>query len=249
MGTSDGYAANRAVLYAASLMLLSSCGGNSCIGLGECGTASGPPPVSISGTAATGKALANATVSLNCAQGAGTVLSDSGGNYAISFNGAPPCIVTATSAGTTLHSVAFAGGVFNTTPETELVLVYLAAQLGTSESSLIANFAGNGQFQSVLGSQSDVLAAQSAVVANLQSAYSLTLAVPAFLTTPFVTGQAGVDSDLVALQNAGAIDSNGMPGGAAVSQLTAAGQAHPLVVASTSSSGSGAGVTSMGADR
>jgi hypothetical protein len=242
MGVKDGHLASsiRGALYTASFTLLSSCGGNACIGLDGCGGGSGLPAVSISGTAATGKALTSATVSVSCAQGSGAALSDSGGNYTISLNGTPPCVVTATSAGTTLHSVAFAGGTFNTTPETELMLVYLAAQLGTSESSLIANFAGNGQFQQVLASQSDVLAAQSAVVTSLQNAYTLTLSVPAFLTTPFVVGQPGVDSDLVALLNAGALDSNGMPGSAAVSLLSAAGQAHPLAATSAPSSGTAA---------
>jgi hypothetical protein len=239
MGAKEGYLIRsmRGALYTASFTLLSSCGGSACIGFDGCGTGTGLPAVSISGTAATGKALIGATVSVSCTQGSGAALSDNGGNYNISFNGTPPCIVTATSGATTLHSVVFAGGTFNTTPETDLILVYLAAQLGTSESNLIANFAGNAQYQQVLENQSDVLAAQSAVVTSLQSAYSLTLAAPAFLTTPFVVGQPGVDSDLTALQKAGALDSNGMPGSAAVSLVSAAGQAHPLAAASTPKSG------------
>jgi hypothetical protein len=48
---------------------------------------------------------------------------------------------------TMVHSVAFAGGTYNVTPETGLLLSYLAAQLGTNESVLIAGFALNTQFQ------------------------------------------------------------------------------------------------------
>jgi hypothetical protein len=218
----------RATLATASIILLASCGGNSCIGLDTCGTGNAAPTVSVTGTAAIGKALANATLGLSCLGGSGAAMSDSGGNYTVTANGTPPCILTATSGSTTLHAVAYASGTFNVTPETELMLPYLAAQLGTNESTLIANFASTSSFQQALASQSDVLAAQSAVVSNLQASYGLTLAVPAFLTTPFVVGQAGVDSDLTALQNAGALNSSGMPASAAVSLLTAAGQAHPL---------------------
>jgi hypothetical protein len=195
--------------------------------------------VAIAGTAATGRALASAMVSFSCARGSGSTLSDGGGHYSATFNATLPCILTVSSGATTLHSLAFAGGTFNTTPETELMLVYLASQLGTSETSLIAGFPSNSQFQQVLANQTDVLAAQSAVVTNLQQRYAVTLAAPAFLTTPFTVGQAGVDSDLGALATAGAIDSDGMPDPVAVSLLSAAGLAHPFTTTSTPSSGTG----------
>ncbi|WP_069266366.1 hypothetical protein [Paraburkholderia nodosa] len=229
----------RAAMYAASLATLAACGGNACIGLDGCGGTSVTPNVTISGTAATGTAIASATVNLSCAQGSGSTLSDGGGHYAITFNATPACIFSVSSGSVSLHSVAFAGGTFNTTPETELMLVYLASQLGTSESGLIAGFPTNSQYQQVLGNASDVQAAQSAVVTNLQQRYAVTLTVPAFLTTSFTVGQAGVDSDLVTLAAAGAIDANGMPDPAAISLLSAAGAAHPLTATSTPSSGTG----------
>jgi hypothetical protein len=74
----------------------------------------------------------------------------------------------------------------------------------------------------VLANQADILAAQSAVATNLQQRYAVTLTAPAFLTTPFIVGQAGVDSDLGALATAGAIDADGMPDPAAVSLPSAA---------------------------
>ena len=229
----------RAAIGVACLAMLAGCGGNACIGLDGCSGASVTPNVTLAGTAATGRALAGATVSISCVQGSGSTLSDGGGHYSISVNATLPCILTAVSGGTSLHSVAFAGGTFNTTPETELMLVYIASQLGTSESGLITGFPTNPQFQQVLANQADVLAAQSAVVTNLQQRYALTLAVPAFLTTSFTVGQAGVDSDLTALAAAGAIDANGMPDQAAVSLLSSAGLAHPLIATSAPSSGGG----------
>lgn len=228
-----------AALCGASLATLVACGGNSCFSLDGCVGGNGMPNVALSGTAATGKALASAVVSFSCASGSDSTLSDGGGHYSITLSATIPCILTVNSGGTTLHSLAFAGGTFNTTPETELMLVYLASQLGTSEASLIAGFPSNLQFQQVLANQTDVLAAQSAVVTNLQQRYAVTLTAPAFLTTPFIVGQAGVDSDLGALATAGAIDVDGMPDPVAVSLLSAAGLAHPLTTTSTPSSGTG----------
>jgi hypothetical protein len=222
-----------AALCAASLVTLVACGGSVCVGLDGCIGGSAFQNVALSGTAATGKALASAIVSFSCVRGSGATLSDGGGRYSITFNAALPCILTVTSGGTTLHSLAFAGGTFNTTPETELMLVYLASQLGTSETSLIANFPSNSQFQQVLANPTNVLAAQSAVITNLQQRYAVRLTAPAFLTVPFIVGQAGVDSDLGALATAGAIDVNGMPDPAAVSLVSAAGLAHPLTTTST----------------
>jgi hypothetical protein len=226
-----------AAICAASLATLVGCGGSSCIGLDSCGGGTSTPGVALSGTAATGNALASATVSASCAQGSGSTVSDGGGHYAISLNAVLPCILTVTSGGISLHSLAFAGGTFNTTPETELMLVYRASQLGTNESSLLTGFPSNSTYQQVLANQADVQAAQSAVVTNLQQHYALTLTTPAFLTTAFTVGQAGVDSDLDALSAAGAIDANGLPDQAAISLLSAAGLAHPLTTTSTPSSG------------
>jgi hypothetical protein len=208
---------------------LAGCGGSVCIGLNGCTGTVLPPNLTLAGTAATGKALASATISANCAQGAGSTLSDSGGNYSMTLNATLPCVLTAVSGSTTLHSVVFAGGTFNVTPQTDLLLVYLAAQLNTTEAGLIAGFQSNLAFQQVLASQSNVLAAQSAVVTNLQQRYAVTLSAPAFLNTRFIVGQAGVDSDLEALAAAGAIDTNGMPDAAAISLMAAAGAAHPIV--------------------
>jgi hypothetical protein len=216
-----------AALCAACTAALTACGGSFCVGVDGC-VGSPATNLTLAGTAATGKALASATVSVNCAQGAGTALTDGGGNYSVALNATPPCLLTVTSGSTTLHSVAYAGGTFNTTPETDLMLVYLAAQLGTNESGLLTGFATSTTFQQALASPTNVLAAQTAVVTNLQQHYAVTLTTPAFLSTPFVVGQAGVDSDLIALASAGAIDVNGMPDAAAVALLATAGSTHPL---------------------
>lgn len=217
-----------AALCVASGVALSSCSGSVCVGFDGCFDENGGQTIALSGTAATGRALSGAIVHVDCVVGSASTVSDVSGNYSVFFDAVLPCVITASSGGTTLHSLAFAGGTFNTTPETELMLVYLASQLGTDTAHLIAEFPNNGRFQQALESEPDVAAALTAVVTNLQQRYAVTLTAPSFLTTPFVVGQAGVDRDLTALAAAGAIDANGMPDAAAVSLLSQAGAANPL---------------------
>jgi hypothetical protein len=101
-----------AMLLMASVALVAGCGGG---GGGDVGgsassSASSMSMVSIAGTAATGKALANATISIDCAQGSMSVAADASGNYQATLSAVTPCMIAATSGGTVLHSLAFAGG-------------------------------------------------------------------------------------------------------------------------------------------
>jgi enamine deaminase RidA (YjgF/YER057c/UK114 family) len=232
-----------ATLLIASVAVFAGCGGG-----GGGGSANSMSMISVAGTAATGKALANATVSIDCARGSTSVTADANGNYHATLGAVTPCIIAAASGVTTLHSVAFAGGTYNVTPETDLLLSYLAAQLGTNESGLIASFAVNAQFQQMLENQTDVLTAQAAVVQSLQQTYSVALSTPNFLTTSFVAGQPGEDADLEALLGRGAIDANGEPDAAAVTLMANAGAAHPIATspASTTSGTGGTGVGGSG---
>jgi hypothetical protein len=174
-----------------------------------------------------------------------SVAADAKGSYHASFGATMPCLITATSGATTLHSVAFAGGTFNVTPETDLLLSFLAAQLGTNESGLIAGFRTNTRSQQTLQNQTSVMSAQTAVVQNLQQKYGVTLSAPDFLTTAFTVGQPGEDADLEALLARGAIDANGEPDAAAVALVASAGAAHPIAIApGTGASGTGGTGTS-----
>lgn len=201
--------------------------------------------VSLTGTAATGKALANAIINIACVRGSISVAADANGNYHATFAAAMPCLILATSAGTSLHSTAFAGGTYNVTPETDLLLSYLAAQLGTSQSGLIIGFPVNTLFQQTLANQTDVLTAQAAVVQNLQQTSGVALSTPNFLTTPFMVGTSGEDSDLQALLARGAIDANGEPDANAVAMITTAGTTHPIAAPPPASTG-GTGVGGTG---
>jgi hypothetical protein len=230
------------LLLIASVALFAACGG----GGGSGGaSASGMSTVAVTGTAATGKALANATITINCAQGSIAVGADANGNYRATLGAVMPCTIGATSGGTVLHSAAFAGGTYNVTPETDLLLSYLAAQLGTNESGLVAGFTANTRFQQALASQDDVLTAQAAVVQNLQQTYGVTLSTPNFLVTPFAVGQPGVDNDLQSLLARGVIDANGEPSSSAVALMATMGAAHPIATAPAPSTG-GTGGTGTG---
>jgi hypothetical protein len=227
-------------LLIASVALFAGCGGGGGGGGGAGGdSASSTSMISIAGMAATGKALANATISIDCAQGSMSVAADANGNYHATLGAVTPCVIAATSGATILHSIAFAGGTYNVTPETDLLLSYLAAQLGTNENGLIGGFAANMQFQQTLQNQTDVLAAQAAVVQSLQQTFSVTLATPNFLTISFAVGQPGEDTDLEALLARGAIDANGEPDAAAVALMATMGTAHPIATSPTSTSGTG----------
>jgi hypothetical protein len=229
------------VLLIATVALFAACGG----GDGG-GGASSISTVAFTGTAATGKALANAAININCAQGSLSLSADANGNYRATLGAVMPCIITATSGGTVLHSAAFAGGTYNVTPESDLLLSYLAAQLGTNESGLITGFTANTRFQQTLANQNDVLTAQAAVVQNLQQRYGVTLSTPNFLTTSFAVGQSGEDSDLEALLARGAIDANGEPDATAVSLMATMGASHPIATSPGTGTGGTGGTGSPG---
>jgi len=221
-----------------SLSMLAACGGGGGGGSGNAASTSTPTTaLTVSGTAATRTALSGAAITLTCAQGTASATANANGNYSITLVGTAPCLIAASANGTTLHSVAFAGGTFNTTPQTDLMLTYLAAQLGTTETGLTGGFASNTQFQQALVISTNVMDAESAVAGILQQHYGVTLSTQSFLTTPFTAGQPGIDADLDALAKAGAIDANGAPDAAAVSLMTSAGAAQPLPVAPPPASG------------
>ena len=126
-------------------LLVAGCGG----GGGGGDTAVAPPAqpdptLQVSGTAATGAALANAPVEVKCAAGTATATTNAAGTYSVTItNGALPCMIEVkqTVGGNTfsLHSVVDAGtlipvdrrtvAVANVTPVTEMVVAQLAAAM------------------------------------------------------------------------------------------------------------------------
>lgn len=158
-----------------TLAVLSACGGGG--GSGGTATPAADPSVRLSGTAATGAALANASVSVKCAQGSGTATTDASGLYSLTLSGgALPCVIQVSGeqggVAVTLHSVAEAGSTdaasgitsaaANVTPLTEMIVAQLSASL---PSELFAGF-GSGSAVST----DQLVAATKAVLNALKDA-------------------------------------------------------------------------------
>lgn len=98
-------------------------------------------PDYIEGFAATGAAMANATVKVRCAAGPAVpdTITDSNGLFSVNIDGGQvaPCIVQVTGGGTTLHSFAGRAGRLNVTPLTELSV---GKALGADPSTAFASF-------------------------------------------------------------------------------------------------------------
>ncbi|WP_269503043.1 hypothetical protein [Burkholderia sp. IMCC1007] len=106
---------------------LTACGGGE-----NSGAATTTSTTKISGTAATGAALAGATVQAKCATGAGTATTAADGTFTVDIpNAVRPCVLSVQAPnGTVMHSVVDAGSgtaaVANITPLTELVTAAIA---------------------------------------------------------------------------------------------------------------------------
>lgn len=167
----------------AVLLLVAACGGG-----GSNGSTSTTPPaktdpsVQLSGTAATGAALANAAVAVKCANAEGTATTDANGKYSLKLTGgALPCVIEVTGeqggVAVTLHSLAEAGSTdtasgttsaaANVTPLTEMIVAQLSAGL---PSELFAGF-GSGTAVST----EQLVAATNAVLAALKDATGIDL--------------------------------------------------------------------------
>ncbi len=103
-----------------------------------CGGGSSTPQ--ISGLAATGAALGNASITVKCASGApvtGTTSAD--GTFAVVLSGgqAVPCLIQVSKGAVTLYSFASASGRSNVTPVTDLVVT---KALGSDPAAAFASF-------------------------------------------------------------------------------------------------------------
>jgi len=143
--------------------LLVACGGG--------GGGGGDAPaatLALSGTAATGAAVAGAAVDAKCATGSGSATTSADGSYSISIvGGVLPCVLRVSAAGAVLHSLAQGSGAVataNITPVTQLVVASLAS---ADPASYYAGFSGT---LAAAISSASVAAAQARVVALLKAA-------------------------------------------------------------------------------
>ncbi|BDT69781.1 hypothetical protein os1_39730 [Comamonadaceae bacterium OS-1] len=162
---------------AAVAVLVSACGGGS--GGGSDSSPAGSS-ITLSGYAATGLAMAGATVNIKCATGNATASTIASGFYTTTLNNAAlPCVLQVRSADglTTLHSVAAGSGggtvVANVTPLTELVLAQAAGQAP-------ATF-----FNAFSSTQTATVSAESLAAAVTKVATALFSSVSITTTNPF----------------------------------------------------------------
>ncbi len=108
------------------------------------GNSTAPVSLNISGTAATGAAIAGGTVALKCTAGAaGTVTTDINGNFSVSPSGITfPCVgrvdyKDSSGASQKLHTFISKPGVANITPISELIVASLT---GTTAANAFDNF-------------------------------------------------------------------------------------------------------------
>ncbi|MFM0737921.1 carboxypeptidase regulatory-like domain-containing protein [Paraburkholderia xenovorans] len=201
------------------------------------GDSGSSPGGTVSGTAAVGAALANASVTLTCKNGSGSATADSNGAYKATFVFDGPCAIAASSGSIAIHSFAAGSGTFNVTPLTELLLSYIAGQLGTTVSGLLSGISSNASFQSALTNSTVIANAQAAVVTLIKNLYGITLSSSSFLTVSFTPGSPGADADLDTLLAAGAITSNGQPAASLTAAAAAAGAAAPISSGSNGATG------------
>jgi hypothetical protein len=187
--------------------------------------------------------MANATIQLSCMSGSGSTTSNSSGAYSATFTFTGPCLITATSGSTVLNSLASGAGTYNVTPLTQLLLSYLAGQLGTTLNGLIAGITTNPTYQSALTNSTVVANAENAVAQLIKSTYGVTLSTNSFLTTSFTPGQPGADADLDTLMADGAITSDGQPAATLSSAAVTAGAAAPISAGGSGTPTGGTGGT------
>ena len=174
-------------------------GGGGGGGAGTAGTAATPAAavqnaITLSGTAATGAAMAGAEVSLRCQGGSGSGTTSATGTFSVTVAGASlPCMLRATSASTTLYGLATGSGqgsaTANVTPLTHLIVSTAARR------DLAALFAEFGATS--LGDNQ--LATAKAAVAALLAGAGIDIVADAPLSQTFAVGDA-LDRKLDALQ-------------------------------------------------
>ena len=212
-----------------ALSALAACGG----GTNYVAPVVTPPPVNltITGTAATGAALAGAAVVVTCSTNSGTATSGTDGTFNVVIgDGKGPCILTATKGATVLRSVTPGAGVANITPLTDMLTDYLATRAGTTAANLLTNTNG----KAILSDSKALTDAQAGLVSLLKTTYNVTISTTNFLTTTITTPTGGTqsagDKDLDILKTNGLTTPNGTLTTAVSTAATNLAKTQPFTV-------------------
>lgn len=172
-------------LAALSAAVLAACGGSD-------DAAAPAQPLAVTGIAATGAAMVEASVQANCATGTGTAISGNDGRYTITITGgALPCVLEATSkdGNTVLHSVASGSTASATANITPLTSVLVAQLAGRDPADFFDGAGGAGASALAATVTGDKIgAATNAVVATLTAAGLDTAALGDLLAGDLVAG-------------------------------------------------------------
>lgn len=183
-----------------------------------------PPPVSyaltMSGTAATGAAIANAAVTANCKTGTAIATTGADGSYTLRVvaPGEGPCILSVTQNGVTLRSVASGDGAkANITPLTEMLVSYIAVSSGAGANATPAQLASNNNVKTIVTNATMYSATVNRLVQIISTATGGSVVVPTdFLSAILIPKSAtnpgnAQDAVLEALKTRNVVSANGAP--------------------------------------
>ena len=163
-------AAFKLVLMAGMVSTLAACGGSDT----ETAAVVTPQPITyaltMSGTAATGVAIANATVSATCATGVAIATTGIDGAYTLKVPSPAvgPCILSVTNNGVTLRSIAAGDGAkANITPLTEMLVSYIAVSSGAGAAATPRDLVTNANVKITVTNATMMLATANRVSAVL----------------------------------------------------------------------------------
>lgn len=207
-----------------------------------------PPPVSyaitMSGTAATGAAIANAALTASCKTGSASAQTNADGSYTIKVAapGEGPCILSVTQNGVTLRSIASGDGAkANITPLTEMLVSYIATSSGAGTSATPAQLAQSKSVQLIVGNATMMQATLNRVAQVVSTAAGISVPTD-FLTASLVPKSAtnpgnAQDAILESLKSRNIVGANGAPA-ASVLESVRKDAAQNTVTGGTGGSGS-----------
>lgn len=207
------------IALATSLFLLAACGGggDSTSSTAAPASPTAPSSLTIAGTAATGAAIANTPIEVECANGAtASATSAANGDFTLQVpNGVAPCLLGLEVQGGELLSI-FAGQErANITPLTQLLVAYFAGRAGLPANFTAEQLLAQNNIESLVTTE-NLNAGLAAVRMQILNAYGIDIGVN-FLNEQIVTpdengmGANEADGRLEALQTAGGVNENGTP--------------------------------------
>ncbi|HSW07408.1 hypothetical protein [Aquabacterium sp.] len=210
-----------------------------------------PPDITVTGTVAKGDAISGAAVTVTCKSGTGTATTNAQGSYTVTVvDGTGPCLLSATTGGVTLRSMAIGSGTSltaNISPLTDMLATYLSQVpvSGGGTFPTVESWFANASAQSFLSSTTAVSARVTTdflpAMKSLVAAGGGTLALndASFLTTPFTPSP--TDPQDVALEiliSSQVVAGSGAATTATLTSLAAnASNDTPLPVTTTGSGG------------